>query len=387
MRLSYSQLEWFLRCPYVFKYQFIDKKSLPPGKSAAFGALLHRVMEFLYKGQPLYPTLSEALAFYEKEWQKRGIASLFPTEVEAKVYFNEGMRIIKGYVEKHDLEHSQVLSLEKFFSIPLEDDENGTTHLFTGRIDRVDKIANGLEVIDYKTARTLKTQQQVSTDLQLAIYHMAVASLWPDIVAQYKENIRVSLYFLRHQEKVSTTKNFEELVKTKETLLSYIAEIEDAIEKNNFEARPSPLCQMEPYSAICPYFADRHRKERPKIAGEHDVSAVIQEYLGLKQSERSTKQRLGELALLIQEYLDEQELEGIFDGDTGIVRFSVPRYELDSSKIRDILLPLDKWGEVIDVSRSKLSAIKKELPVHISKKLDEAQKHVGSSKALRVKKL
>lgn len=387
MRLSYSQLEWFLRCPYLFKYQFIDKHPLPKGKDAVFGALLHSVMEYIYKQRPLYPTLTESLSFYENEWSKKELDSFFPSPLDASVHFKEGLRIITDYYQKNDIEGSKILALEKYFEVPISDPDTDETHLLTGRIDRIDKRDDGLEVIDYKTNRTLQSEEQIARNLQLALYHLGVASLWPRLVEKYHNNITVSLLFLRHQEKISAKKTQAELERTKEVTLEYIRKIQDSIKKDSFDSRPSPLCQMEPYSLICPYFKDRHRTRKPKIANQREVSEVIKEYLELKGEERKAKERLSELNELIHQYLDSEGLEGIYDGDVGILRSEIPTYELDRQALQQVLEPLGKWQGVLEVSKGSLEKVKSELPLEYREKINKAKKVKDITKSLRIKRL
>lgn len=387
MRLSYSQLEWFLRCPYVYKALFIDKQKIPRGKDAVFGGLLHRVFENVYKDRPMILTLSEALALFEKEWDRREAASYFASPLDAQVHFKEGMQIIKNYYEKNNLEDARILALEQFFEVPIEDKKTGQTHLLTGRIDRIDQLPGGLEIIDYKTNKTLKSEADIADDLQLSLYHLGVSNLWPQMVKQYNEEVYVSLYFLRHTQKVSVKKTKQQLQKTQEQLLEYIRQMEEAITKDTFEPKASILCGREPYCRICPFFSDRYRTNKPPIKEDIQVNEVIGEYITLKEQEKTLKERLGVLNSLINGYLDDQKLEAIYDGSLGITRSSLPSYEFDAVMVRSILEPLGKWEDVLDLSKTKLNKIKKELPREHRTLLEQAQTLKRVAKVLRTKKI
>ena len=97
MRLSYSQIDWFLRCPYIFKYQYIDKHRLPSGKAAVFGGLMHKVLEFIHKDSLLTPTPTQAMQFFEQKWEKNNLEKYFKTKIDAEKHYEEGLRIIKDY--------------------------------------------------------------------------------------------------------------------------------------------------------------------------------------------------------------------------------------------------------------------------------------------------
>ncbi len=386
MRLSYSQLEWFLRCPYLYKYQFIDKHQIPRGKDALFGGLLHKVLEELYKRKPVIPTLTELLTFYEEDWQKGSLNSYFTSEIEANVHFKEGMRIVKDFYQSNDIAAAHILALEQFFNVPIQDQETGRTHTLSGRIDRIDKTKEGIEIIDYKTGRVLKSEKQISNDLQLSLYHLGVSFLWPKLVEKYHDRIWTALYFLRHGEKVMVKKTSEELSVTKDALLGYIRDIEEAIQTNTFEARPSALCAREPYARICPFFKDRYRDEKPKIQGKKEVARIIQEYDSLKREDKKVKVRLGELARIIHEYLDDQGLEGIYEKEKGIIRIQSPVYETDILLLKDILQELGKWEEVLEVSPKKVTIVMGQLPQEYQRRLRSTKKVKTISRSLRIKR-
>lgn len=387
MKLSYSQIEWFLRCPYIYRHLFIERHPIARGKDAAFGGILHRVLESIYKDRPLILTLSEALSLYEAQWDQRSLAKYFPTPVDAQVHFKEGLRIISAYYEHVDFEESHIVGLEQFFEVPIEDPLTKEIHVLTGRIDRIDKGPEGLEVIDYKTNRTIKSQKQIAQDLQLSIYHLGISHLWPDILQKYDYEASVSLYFLRHTEKVSVRKTKDQLDTTRSELLEYIRQIQQAIKKDDFPPLPSTLCAREPYCRICPYFSDRYRTQKPPLPSQEEVKDVIQKYIELKTQEKQIKEGLLHLNQLINGYLDEQKLEGIYEGNMGIVRSTIPYYEIDVALVRPILEPLGKWEEVLDLSKTKLNSIKKSLPEEYRKKLEEAQKIKRVAKILRTKKV
>lgn len=386
MRLSYSQIEWFLRCPYVYKCLFIDKEPVPKNQDAAYGGILHEVMQNMYERKPFVPTLTQSLQFYEEQWNKRSLPSYFANTIQEQVYFKEGLSIIKNYYTKCNVEESLVMSVERFFEVPIEDKERGSIHLLTGRIDRIDKTQDSLEIVDYKTGKTLKTYAEVAEDLQLSLYYLGVQSLWPDMVERYHGNIRVSLYFLRHGEKISVKKSEDELEKTKRQLIQYIRRIEDAILTNSFEAKFSSLCAREPYSRLCPFFKDKYRINKPPLPNKQEVGDAIKTYTVLKEQEKLVKKQITELSKTIHLYLDEEKLESIFDGDVGITRSQFFLYTIDVPVIRALLERLGRWEEVIEVSKNKLAKLKKELPQEYRKKIDEAKIQKGVSKSLRIKK-
>ena len=69
---------------------------------------------------------------------------------------------------------------------------------------------DAFEVIDYKTAKKMPAQKNVDTDLQLSIYHLGMANRWPSIKEENRP-VKVSLYYLKHGEKLSSIRNNQDL--------------------------------------------------------------------------------------------------------------------------------------------------------------------------------
>ena len=62
--------------------------------------------------------------------------------------------------------------------MPVPCDLGARPHLLRGRVDRVDRLADGgYELIDYKTGRP-KTAAQLREDVQLSLYAVGVREAW-----------------------------------------------------------------------------------------------------------------------------------------------------------------------------------------------------------------
>ena len=388
MRLSYSQIDWFLRCPYIFKYQYIDKHRLPSGKAARFGGLMHKVLEFIHKDSLLLPTPTQAMHFFERSWEKNNLESYFKTKIDAEKHYEEGLRMIKDYYESNDFSKIKILALEKRFEIPLQG-KNGENHILSGIIDRIDKLPDGsLEVIDYKTSNSMRTKKEIKQDLQLSIYHLGLNSLWPELVEKYQGKIKAGLYFLRHGEKVSTEKTKEELNKTRDKLLGYIAEIQKAIIEDKFPAKPSNLCKYEPYNDICPYFKNINQKEKHKIQSQ-EVDEAIEEFEALKADKKEIEDKIKDLQERVNNYLDKEKIEGIYNKEKtkGITRSLIEIYEYDEEKLKNILTSLQRWNDVLNLSQTKLNKVLGELPLDIRAEIQALKTLKRETKRFRLKAL
>ena len=89
-------------------------------------------------------------------------------------------KILSDYYDKLDKSKFSVVDLESSFNILIQDDQE--THILRGKIDRIDKLKDGVfEIVDYKTDRRLPSQESADNNIQLSIYHLALTSRWPNL--------------------------------------------------------------------------------------------------------------------------------------------------------------------------------------------------------------
>ena len=102
------------------------------------------------------------------------------------------------------------MDLESSFNILIQDDQE--THILRGKIDRIDKLKDGVfEIVDYKTDRRLPSQESADNNIQLSIYHLALTSRWPNLNGGSK----IEFIFLKHGEKLTTKRTSAKLEETK----------------------------------------------------------------------------------------------------------------------------------------------------------------------------
>ncbi|MEK7520144.1 MAG: PD-(D/E)XK nuclease family protein [Patescibacteria group bacterium] len=304
MKISYSAIETFKQCPQRYKFQEIDKIKAPKGKDAVFGTLIHSVLKFIHEKEPRFPTKEEALAYFHLQWPKAE-KNIWMDESEEQVYQREGERLICEYYDRLDTtSRPRIVDLESSFSVLLPDDK-GETHIVRGKIDRIDKLADGVfEIIDYKTNRRLPSQDSVDANMQLAIYHLALLERWPNLAP---EEVRLSLYFLKHNEKLSTKRTSEQLAGTKKDILKVIGDITTS----SFSPAPSKLCDFCAYRPLCPMWKHEYQaKEQPLT--QADIMKVVDEYITLKNSAQKNEQRIEELKKSINEFCTANGVERVF---------------------------------------------------------------------------
>ncbi|MEK7133318.1 MAG: PD-(D/E)XK nuclease family protein, partial [Patescibacteria group bacterium] len=176
MRASFSALDTYKTCPLKYKYQEIDKIRVPKSKEAVFGTIIHSALKFMFKRDPLYPALDEVVNFFSEKWQEQKKEKIEWSEEEQDAYYQDGLDLLKKFYAKNQPWNFNVVDLETRFETPLE------THVLTGIIDRIDKPAEDVyEIIDYKTARRMPSQEELDRNLQMSIYHLGLIRRWPHL--------------------------------------------------------------------------------------------------------------------------------------------------------------------------------------------------------------
>jgi len=379
MRISYSALETFKRCPLKFKFQYVDKIKTPKSKDALFGTLLHSALKLLHEPGLIIPTEEDILKFISDKWD----TSIYSTEQESALNFAQAIKIMKDYYAKNYPSQFTVLALETMFEVPLQ---IGTEkHLITGKIDRVDKNEDGmLEVIDYKTSKKMPSQEAVDKDLQLAVYHLGVANRWPTLVKEDRP-LKTSLYFLKHGEKLSSTRTSENLAATKENITKDFELIDKAFKESKFNPTPNALCDWCEFQRNCPFFKHKFKEEKI-FFNDQDIKALIGEYTRLNDEVDERDKRLKEIKTEMGKFMDQEGLERLFGDDGYITRQAIQRFKYDSTALRAILEPLGRWQDVLKVDDVRLKKVIKELPLEKQQKIEVARKLDKEYKTLSLKK-
>lgn len=375
MRTSFSALETFKQCPLKYKYSQIDKIREPKRIESVFGTIVHSSLKYMFERAPLYPTEDEVINFFTQKWREKSPAVVWPDESrrerEEKMYFEEGVKIIKNFYKKNQPWNFNAVELEGSFSVKITDEKEGVVHMLTGKIDRIDKDPNSdaYEIIDYKTGKKMPSEESLASNLQLGIYGLALASRWPE----NKMTIKTSLYFLKHNEKISIESTRESREKAREEVLRTIREIEKSEKEPSGDGFPpivSPLCDWCGYRKICPMWSHEYLPEEKKAdPTEKELASALKEFFEMKKSDDERKKRLGELRDTILRYMDSHKVERVFGSEGLIGRTIIERYSFDLEKIKPILEEIKKWDEILEPDEKKLQKLLETLPQDTQDKL------------------
>lgn len=373
MRISYSALDTYQNCSLKYKFQNIDKIKEPKSKEAVFGTLVHSTMKFIHTPSLLQPKLEEALEYFTKNWN----SDVFEDELEERAAFSQGVAMIQDYYKKNNPSDFNIIDLESRFAIEIGSEQQ--RHIVSGIIDRIDKTEDGYEIIDYKTTKKMPSQEKVDNDLQLSVYFNAFLSRYPKEIDNL-DKIKVSLYYLKHGVKLSSTRTLEQLKSADKIFLEVIA----AIEEGKFEPNVTPLCDWCGYQKLCPMWKHKFKEER-KIDTE-EINNAISEYINLKSAITSTKDRIAELQEKISDYMSQEGIDRVFSEEGIIVQTLRKTYKYDEKKLREILEPLDKWEAILKVDGIALRNILRALSPTVRKEVEKSKEIDKETKSFIVKK-
>ena len=254
---SNSKLSSFEQCPLKYKYRYIDKiiPEIEQTIEAFLGGMVHETLEWIYtevkKGNN--PDLDSVIDYYIRLWNNcyKKDFKITRIECDAEHYFNLGIKFVIDYFMANSPFKDNTIALEHKILISLDSEGK---YMVQGFIDRLvhDKETNIFEIHDYKTANTMKTQEELDCDRQLALYSIGIKKSFPDV-----KDVHLVWHYLAYNRKMHSKRTDEELEKLKQDIMSLIDKIEASQE---FPACPSALCGWCEYQGICPTRTNNNKK-------------------------------------------------------------------------------------------------------------------------------
>ena len=341
MRVSYSALNTYDSCPLKFKYQVLDKIKAPKSIEAVFGTTVHLALKKIFQRSPLFPTLDETIDFFNDKWSELPKEKF--GEENLRAYREEGISLLKNFYKKNPPWNFNVVELESRFEVIIEDGENKESHVLSGIIDRVDKSpdSNTYEIIDYKTSKRMPPQSALDGDLQLSIYNLGLTKKWPHLKP---ENIKLSLYYLKHNEKIETRRTVADIEKTKKEIIGKIREIQKTKE---FIPTPSALCDWCGYKKMCPMWKHLYENQKSKIKNQNEITKNISEYFALKDQNKQNNKKISQIQADVYLFMDAEKVERVFGEEGYLTRAVQERTSYDMPEIKKILSELEKWDSVV----------------------------------------
>ena len=180
LRLSYTQIRDYLRCPRCYYLKHVLELPEPEGAPIVVGTAVHEALEAFYRawasadaeGAPT-PGVDELVRLgrerYFAGWprdREADRAQLMQVEAQLRL----------AWERFHD-ERDHIVEIERRFVIDYE--RGGQTHAIRGKIDRIDQLPSGsYRLVDWKTGAPRRALIDVSPkDLQMGLYAMALAGV------------------------------------------------------------------------------------------------------------------------------------------------------------------------------------------------------------------
>jgi putative RecB family exonuclease len=311
---SHSRLETYRNCPRQYKLQYIDKVEIEETESveAFLGGRVHETLEKVYKDVRMtkLPSLDEVIAHYETIWDKNwhdGV-NIVRTDYTAEHYRELGRRCLAEYYEKHHpFDESRTISVEHLVFFPLDEAKH---YWIRGVIDRLSIAKDGAyEIHDYKTSGRLPTQDDVDSDRQLALYHIALERMWPDV-----KDIDLVWHYLVFGKEMRSRRTARQLRNLKEEVMDLIRTVEN---EKDFRPRESALCDWCAYPEYCP--AKKHvaltaKLPLNKYLAEPGVKLVNQ-FADLQRRKSLLEDEIAQLREALIHYARENQVEVIRGND------------------------------------------------------------------------
>jgi putative RecB family exonuclease len=246
--LSPTRVTSFTDCPLAFRLRAIDRLPEPPSPHASKGTLVHRALERLVWDHPgAERTREVAGAELARAWTElqgsEEFAALELDEQAAAEFYADAVALVDNYFALEDPAGVRAVGVE----VCLEAELDGLR--LRGIIDRLDLDAAGeLVVVDYKTGRAPSERFEKAKMTGVHLY----ALLCEQTLG--KVPVEVRLLHLREPISITATPTVQTLRGQRVRTMAVWRAIERACERDDFQPRPSPLCDYCSYQEWCPAF-------------------------------------------------------------------------------------------------------------------------------------
>jgi putative RecB family exonuclease len=342
--LSYTQISRYQTCPLWYKLQYIDKLKPKERFYLSFGDVIHQCAEYFYKVPvPPPPSLEKLLRFYEANWISLGYES---PEQEAQ-YKEYGNKLLADFQKIHSADFRMPLAVEHQFFLNI----NGI--VLGGKIDRIDKLDNGVAIIDYKTSQNLFTTEHLEHDLQLTFYQLAVETTLKMPVK------KLTLYHLRSNTPCTCeARKPEKLAEARQLIL----DVADGISQGIFPATENSLCSYCDFPQHCPYQKHKYAQEEPnapitQALDGKTANEVVEQYAALQNQKKTLENQIEGLKEMICRYCESQGYNRLYGRDHTVSYKKMERTGFAEDKVKAILENTGLWPRVLKFDPALVKAL------------------------------
>ncbi len=271
-QFSFTQLVAFASCPLQYEFAHVLKIPVFGKRQMSFGKTMHNTLQHFFErwlertgarqanlfdaaaavfppapsadadgeaaGRAAPVSLEELEALYAEHW----IDDWYPDDAAREEYRAQGLASLRAYYARVKKAPPDVLALEQSFTLKIGD------VALKGRIDRIDRCGDGVEIIDYKTG-TPKTEADLKKDRgkreQLYLYQLAAGR----VLGMKVE--KLTFHYLEDDSTVSFLGTPDDLL----TLEEDIAERVGRIKRGVFDPTPGYHCRHCDFKDVCEFRA------------------------------------------------------------------------------------------------------------------------------------
>jgi DNA helicase-2/ATP-dependent DNA helicase PcrA len=243
--LSASAVERYETCPLQFKFEREWKLARQLHAAAQYGAAIHRVLRTYFDSARAGRTKTddELIQIFRDDLATCGIQD----DYQRDLYLKQGLEQLKDFLAgARSASAPEVLHTEEWFDVQIAGSK------VAGRIDRMDRAADGtINIVDYKTGKA-RSQEDADESLQLSIYAIAAHEKW-----RYRVGELVFHNLESNVPVISKRTEFQ-----LEDARDRVRDVAHNIADGNFEPKIGFHCTFCAFRGLCP----AREKRLPNIA-------------------------------------------------------------------------------------------------------------------------
>ena len=227
MKLSFSKLDTYNKCPLRFRLRYQEKLPEAPRGGRNLSLILHKTLESFLRNARRDSSLVTLLQAYENRCAS-------PQTPAQEQRFQEGHRALEAFHWREGHRLATAVALEQNFSVRVEGVE------ITGRLDCALETEAGLELIDFKFTSIVP---ETPDPLQLQLYALglqAITGATPDTL---------TYYYLRQEQRISFPGGNEAIQAGRAQAVRVAEQLQW---DHSFSPQAGPWCQMCSYHKYCP---------------------------------------------------------------------------------------------------------------------------------------
>ena len=238
---SFTQLVAYGHCPLQYKCAHVLKIPVQGSGSLSFGKTMHGTLQTFFErwmerqnNGMILVSWDELQSFYAQKW----VDEWYESSEQRNAYRAAGLDQLRSYYDTLIHERPRPLFVEHGFTLNIGD------VALKGRVDRIDEVEGGVEIIDYKTG-TPKTKKDLNAQdkMQLMLYQLAARDIFG------LEPARLTFHYLKDNTRVSFLAKEKQLEALRDTIGSQIQTIRARL----FDPTPGFHCQFCDFKDVCPY--------------------------------------------------------------------------------------------------------------------------------------